>query len=262
MKKMLLSFAHPDDESFAVAGTVAKYVKAGWSVDLVCATRGEAGDAGPYENATKERLGEIRQKELEKAATLLGISSVTFLGYMDGTLTNEPPGEIEDKIHQKMEELVPDVVITFDTTGGSNHPDHIKICYATTFAFQKYAFWIENRLGSLEEYTEKHAPKLYYTCLPESIVAFLKKKKVMPEESFGKPWIGTDDKHVTTVINAKAFAGVKKKALLLHKTQGADVNRFLSYANNPLLSCEYFTLRMHGTREVFMGKNDRVSSRL
>ena len=47
MKKILLVFAHPDDESFAAAGTVAKYVKAGWEVDLICATRGEKGEAGP-----------------------------------------------------------------------------------------------------------------------------------------------------------------------------------------------------------------------
>ncbi|MEK7119429.1 MAG: PIG-L family deacetylase, partial [Patescibacteria group bacterium] len=30
MKKLLLVFAHPDDESFSCGGTVAKYVKAGW----------------------------------------------------------------------------------------------------------------------------------------------------------------------------------------------------------------------------------------
>lgn len=248
MKKILLSFAHPDDESFATGGTVAKYVKAGWGVDLICATRGEAGGSDP-------RLGEIRQKELAKAATLLGISSVTFLGYKDGTLADEPSGELEDKIYRKIEELVPDVVITFDTKGMSNHPDHIKMCYATTFAFQKYAFWIANQI-------KEYAPKLYYACLPESIVSFLKKKKVIPEESFGKPWVGTDDKHITTVINAKAYKAKKKKALLCHKTQQDDVNRFLSYAKNPLIGQEYFIQRLYGTREIFMGKNDRVSSKL
>ena len=154
-----------------------------------------------------------------------------------------------------MEELVPDVVITFDTTGVSNHPDHIKICFATTFAFQKYSYWIEKQI-------KDYAPKLYYACLPESIVSFLKKKNIIPEESFGKPWVGTEDKLITTVINTKAFQAVKKKALLCHKTQQDDVNRFLSFANNPLVSREYFMFRMHGTREVFMGKKDYVTNRL
>lgn len=262
MKRMLLVFAHPDDESFAAAATVAKYVKAGWHVDLVCATRGEAGKTGPYGDVPPNRLGEIRQKELEKAGILLGISSVTFLGYTDGALAAETPGELEDGLHKKMEELVPDCVITFDTTGGSNHPDHIRICYAATFAFQKYAFWIENTLQRLPEFKEENSPKLYYACLPESVATYLVKKKVFPQESYGRPLVGTPDKFVTTVISARGYEAVKKKALLTHKTQEDNVNKFLSLAKNPLLKQEYFILRLHGTREVFMGNNDRVSSRL
>lgn len=262
MKKMVLVFAHPDDESFVTAATVAKYVKAGWDVDLICATRGEAGNTGSYGELIPNRVGEIRQKELEKAATLLGISSITFLGYKDGTLADEPHGELEDKIYLKMEELVPDCVITFDTTGISNHPDHIRICYATTYAFQKYAMWIEDRLEGTDGYKEEHAPKLYYACVPESIVSYLKKKKVFPEESFGRPWIGTPDKFVTTVIAARGFETIKKKALLIHKTQEENVSRFFSLPKNPLLKHEYFIWRLHGSREIFMGNNDRVVSRL
>lgn len=262
MKKILLVFAHPDDESFSAAATAAKYVKAGWVVDLICATRGEAGNTGPYGELTPNRVGEIRQKELEKAATLLGISTITFLGYSDGTLKEEPSGELEDKIYQKMEELVPDIIITFDTSGISNHPDHIKICFATTFAFQKYAFWIQERLRQLPEYNEENAPKLYYACTPETVATYLKKKKVFPEESFGKPWRGTPDKFITTVISAAGFQNIKKRALRIHKTQEDDVNRFYSISTNPLAKFEYFILRMHGTREIFMGNHDRIVSKL
>lgn len=42
-RAILLVFAHPDDESFGVAGIVAKYSRAGIPVDLICATRGEKG---------------------------------------------------------------------------------------------------------------------------------------------------------------------------------------------------------------------------
>ena len=257
----MLSFAHPDDESFCCGATIAKYVKEGWRVDLVCATKGEVGNSGPY-TATGEALGAIRQRELEKAGTILGISSITFLGYTDGTLAGLHSGELEDKIYEKMEELVPDIVITFDTTGVSNHPDHIKICYATTFAFQKYAFWIQNRLSGAVGFDEEQLPKLYYACTPESIVNYLKKKKVFPDVSFNKPWLGTPDKFITTAISAKGFQTIKKQALRTHISQQQDVDRFLSLSKNPLASCEYFILRMHGTREVFMGKNDRVAAKL
>jgi LmbE family N-acetylglucosaminyl deacetylase len=262
MKKMLLVMAHPDDESFATGGTVAKYVGVGWRADLVCATRGEAGTSGPYEGVTGDALGEIRQKELEKAGVILGLSSVTFLGYRDGTLSDEHAGELEDKIFQYMIKEIPDCILTYDTTGISNHPDHIKVCYATTYAFQKYAFWVSDKLSGNPEYSESRDPKLYYACMPASIAKHLVEKKVVPSLSFDKPWHGTPDKFITTVIDTGKFAAVKKKALLAHKTQSDDVNRFLSYSGNPLLYQEYFILRMHGVKEVFMGKGDRVADRL
>jgi LmbE family N-acetylglucosaminyl deacetylase len=262
MKKMLLVFAHPDDESFACGGTVAKYIKAGWTVDLVCATRGEVGKSGEYGEKTTGQLGSIRQGELEKACKLLGISSITLLGYMDGTLHDEPAGELEDKIYLKMEELVPDCVITFDTTGLSNHPDHVRICYSTTFAFQKYATWIEKQLEKDPEYDETSAPKLYYACVPETTVDYLKQKKIFTEESFGKPWLGTPDKFVTTAISLAGFQMIKKKALRTHISQKEEVDKFLSLPKNPLLNQEYYIWRMHGTREIFMGKNDRIASKL
>lgn len=262
MKKMLLVFAHPDDESFTCGGTVAKYVKAGWDVDLICATRGQAGESGPYTGVSGEDLGIIRQKELETAATLLGISTITFFDYMDGSLIEELPGELEDQIYRKMEELVPDCVITFDTSGISNHPDHIRVCYATTFAFQKYALWIAQRLKGTEDFNEELEPKLYYTCVPESTVVYLQKMKVFPKESFDKPWVGIPDKLITTVVRFPGSEMLKKKALLSHKTQEKDVQSFLSLPNNPMRKQEYFVWRFHGTREVFMGKHDRISPSL
>lgn len=259
MKRLLLVFAHPDDESFAAGGTAAKYVEAGWHVDLISATRGEEGSRGPFVSIPQSELGELRQKELQKAGVALGISSVTFLGYRDGTLTSQTVGELEDTVHKKMEELVPDMVITMDPTGISNHPDHIKMCYVTTFAFQKYAAWIEEKLERVKE-TEQMFPKLYYACMPESVAEYLKKKKILPTESFGKPWTGTTDKHITTVINIMKFASDKKRALACHVSQQENVQRFLSLPSQPLMKHEYFILRMHGTTEAFMGKNDRVSN--
>ena len=262
MKKILLVFAHPDDESFTTAGTVAKYVKAGWEVDLVCATRGEKGEVGLYVSATPAKLGEIRQKELEQAARKLGISNVTFLDYKDGELEELEYGELEDILYRKIEETVPDCVITFDTTGISNHPDHIKVCFATTYAFQKYAAWVGDQLQKIGSEQKGAEPKLYYACMPESLAAYLIKLKNIPDESFGRPWKGSLDKLITAVIDVGAYKSVRRRALQCHVSQQKDVSRFLSLANHPLLSREYFILRMHGTTEVFMGKNDRVSNRL
>ncbi len=40
---ILAVLAHPDDESFGMGGTLALYAQRGVAVQLVCATRGEAG---------------------------------------------------------------------------------------------------------------------------------------------------------------------------------------------------------------------------
>ncbi len=278
MKKLLLAFAHPDDESFACAGTVAKYVASGWTVHLVCATRGEAGSGGPYGEVSPENLGNIRQKELEEAGKLLGISSITFLGYKDGTLFGLNPGELEDKLYQQISGFAPDAVITFEPNGISNHPDHTKICLSTTYAFQKYARDVAIAHGEIEirisqrgrrslleadtEEGKQAEPRLYYACMPESVAAYLKKQKNIPTESFGKPWVGTPDKLVTTVIDIKRFKSKKIYALLAHKSQQSDVDRFLSLPTQPLIQQEYFLLRMQGIHEVFMGKTDHIASRL
>ncbi len=257
MHHLLVIAAHPDDESFMAGGTIAKYAAAGWRVDLITATRGEAGQWGPVDPAGN--LGEIRQKELEAAGTVLGIRAITFLGYKDGTLSTRTPGDIEDVLYQKMREVVPDAVITADTTGISNHPDHIALSFAATFAFQKYARWIEEQLKD-QEPTAQIFPKLYYASMPASTVSFAVKKKILPAESFGKPWRGMDDKKITTVIDIAEHADEKRKALLTHTTQRADVERF--FKMKVFMTHEYFMFRMHGTTEVFMGKNDHVADHL
>lgn len=276
MKKMLLVFAHPDDESFAVGGTVAKYVKAGWRVDLVCATKGEAGLSGLHDD-TRDRLISMRESELKKAADILGISAFTFLGCNEGRLKELTPGTLEDPIYRAMESGIPDVVITFDQTGISNHPDHIKICFAVTYAFQKYAAWLVGLrkkyrvYGARDEQWRRRLevilasdiePKLYYACMPSSIVRHTINERVTPVENFGKPLLGVDDTLITTIIDIRKVSAIKMNAIKAHESQLKDVDRFVQSEGNPLFDQEYFVHRMQGTEEIFMGKQDSVSDRL
>jgi LmbE family N-acetylglucosaminyl deacetylase len=282
MKKMLLSFAHPDDESFSTGGTIAKYAKNGWEIRLIVATDGEKGDNAVNPDIRGEALGILREEEVRKAAGILGITEVASLHQKDGELSELTPGTLEDMIIEKMEAFLPHIVVTYDPTGLSNHPDHIKVSYATTFAFQKYAEHIailkepkkyEQRRGKgwLEaeaeevfkgEDPERFEPKLYYVCMPESVATFLKKNKQIPEESHGKPWTGVPDKMISAVIDISKTKLTKGKALLCHETQMNDVDRFISFTPNPLINDEHFMLRMVGIEEAFMGKNDRVKTLL
>ena len=87
-------------------------------------------------------------------------------------------------------------------------------------------------------------------------------EKIIPAVSFGKPWIGVKDSRISTIIDIKRFAHLKLRALREHITQMADVSHFLQAEGTPLFDQEYFMLRMKGTQEVFMGKNDHVASDL
>src|SRR3989338_68133 len=232
MRKLLGIFAHPDDESVACGGTIAKYAKNDWQIDFVTATRGDKG-GDP----------DIRTKELEEAAGILGVRSITFLDFKDGKLSGMTPGEIEDALVKVLTQVRPDVVITHEPQGITNHPDHIRMSYAATFAFQEYA-------------KDHDEAKLYYACFPETIMSYLVKTKRFPFEHHGRPGHGREDKRMTTVIDIKRFAGTKLKALKSHSTQRSILEKYLN--NDQFFRQEYFVLRMVGLQEVFLGKNDRI----
>jgi LmbE family N-acetylglucosaminyl deacetylase len=83
--RLLAVFAHPDDESMGMGGTLAKYAAEGVETYLVCATRGERGWFGSEEqNPGLSALGKIRERELESAADELGLKALYFLDYVDG----------------------------------------------------------------------------------------------------------------------------------------------------------------------------------
>src|ERR1700716_2864191 len=81
---LLVVMAHPDDESMGCAGLILRHTRAGIPVNLICATRGEAGGSGKPLGAKREDLAQIRTGELEEAAAALAISGVELWDYPDG----------------------------------------------------------------------------------------------------------------------------------------------------------------------------------
>src|SRR5438105_247116 len=62
--RVLSIHAHPDDQEFTVAGTLAKWARAGSEIVTVCLTRGEAGsNKSTPADMTRERLAKIREEE-------------------------------------------------------------------------------------------------------------------------------------------------------------------------------------------------------
>lgn len=136
--RLLVVMAHPDDESFACGGTIARVSDEGHEVTLVCATRGGAGTLppGPVAEAATARLALMaeRERELQRAAAILGIARVELLGYRDGFLKWTPPGTLDREIANVLRDVRPDALVTFGRDGMYWHPDHIAIWERATAA--------------------------------------------------------------------------------------------------------------------------------
>jgi LmbE family N-acetylglucosaminyl deacetylase len=128
-RRVLSIHAHPDDQEFTVAGTLAKWARAGSEIVTVCITNGDAGsnDSTPAD-MTRERLAEIRRDEQRAACRVLGIAHVEFLGYEDGVL--QPTIALRRDLTRLLRRHRPDAVVCGDPTvrfyGNRymNHPDH------------------------------------------------------------------------------------------------------------------------------------------
>ena len=133
--KLLVSFAHPDDESMGMGGTLAKYAGHGVETYCLCASRGERGWFGPEEqNPGLEKLGQLRTQEMESAVKELGMAGLDFLGYIDGEVDQADPPEIIGRIVSRIRSIRPQVVVTFPPDGNYGHPDHIAIGQFTSAA--------------------------------------------------------------------------------------------------------------------------------
>ncbi len=91
MAAIVFSHAHPDDESIATAGVMARMADEGHRVVLVVATKGEGGEVPDAFLDPGETLTERRVKETMAAAGILGVARVEFLGYIDSGMAGPRP---------------------------------------------------------------------------------------------------------------------------------------------------------------------------
>ena len=139
---VLFVHAHPDDESMASGGTIARLVAEGVRVDLVTCTDGAEGEIhdptlDPEE--ARPRLVQIRAAELACSVAALGGGAMHHhrLDYRDsgmmGTDANEHPdsfwkadlAEATRRLLEIVREARPRVIVSYDENGNYGHPDHI-----------------------------------------------------------------------------------------------------------------------------------------
>jgi N-acetylglucosamine malate deacetylase 2 len=126
-RSILFIFAHPDDESFAAAGTALTCREAGIRTVLVTATRGERGKRGDPPVCAAEEIARCREEELRTAAAIIHIDGLHLLDYQDRQLADAPPDEIRRSLVTILRRERPAIVATFDPNGFNIHPDHVAI---------------------------------------------------------------------------------------------------------------------------------------
>lgn len=128
-QRVMSIHAHPDDQEFSVAGTLARWAQAGCEIISVMITSGDSGSNDPTKDESyKPILAELREKEQLAANDVLGVKETVFLHYPDGEL--EATIELRKELTRLIRQFKPDTVLTgnpeawFYGDEYLNHPDH------------------------------------------------------------------------------------------------------------------------------------------
>lgn len=123
-KTLLVFTAHPDDETFGMAGTIHKNQQKGGRTFVICATLGEKGASHLKKPVSERGLKAIRKKELMHSTRFLGVSRVYSLGLPDGGLKHCKK-ELFEKSVAIAQCVKPDAILSYGQYGMSGHWDHI-----------------------------------------------------------------------------------------------------------------------------------------
>lgn len=133
----MVVLAHPDDET--VTGPVLAKYSADNKVYLVLAADGRYGTREHAGIPAGDSLAQIRKLETICSCNALGIEPPIFLGFHDRLGSRDGLGEyfrqtakLKEKLKHTIEEINPDVIITFGPDGDTGHLDHRGISDITT----------------------------------------------------------------------------------------------------------------------------------
>ena len=179
--RLLISYAHPDDESFGLGAAIPKWIDDGIDVYLLCATNGDVGTVPDELQGKFATTAALRLSELDCARQHLKFKEVFMLGYRDSGMPGSEtsrhpeslcyqwqnsPERVTAKVLEVMQRAKPHVVITFNRYGGYGHPDHIAIQRATVQAFEQ----LRKPMSSAASNGVYRPQKLYYAAFPKATI--------------------------------------------------------------------------------------------
>ena len=230
--------AHPDDESSKGAATMAKYVAEGAEVLVATCTGGERGSVL---NPKLDRpevwadIANLRAAEMNRAREILGIKQV-WLGYVDSGFPEGDPlpplpegcfgladlDEAAGRLAGHIRTFRPQVLVTYDETGGYPHPDHI-MCHRVSMR----AVELAADAAAFPDLGQPWQVAKVYFHMSGHRARYARLDELMHEEGLESPYRERlanwhqDDKaaRLTTFIHCSEFFEVRDEALRAHATQ-------------------------------------------
>jgi LmbE family N-acetylglucosaminyl deacetylase len=204
---ILAAFAHPDDETRFLGGTLAMLAARGINVHILIATRGEGGEVGEPPLCSQEDLGKVRETEMRCAAEALGAASLAFLDYVDPVVAENGDlfpfkADFETLVSQlvaHIREHEATTLISHGSNGEYGHPAHQLMHQAVMAAAHKH--------GSIDVYT---VSALY--------------------NDHPKPRLANKDDPADFILSIQPWYSAKLEATQCHRTQHALFIRRASQA--------------------------------
>ncbi|MDP7196264.1 MAG: PIG-L deacetylase family protein [SAR202 cluster bacterium] len=170
-KKAMVIFAHPDDAEIGTGGTIAKWCNKGTEVVYVLATTGSSGSNDL--SMTSKKIVNIRSKEQDEAAKVLGVREIIELGYKDGEL--ESNKQLLSDLVFLIRKFKPESVFTHDPfrVNGFMHKDHRNLGITVMDSIYPYARDHLHFSEQLNETIKPHKSKnlFFWGCdLPNTII--------------------------------------------------------------------------------------------
>lgn len=133
VERVLVVIAHPDDAEFWAAGTIAQWTDAGVDLTYCVLTDGQNGSASP--DISREQIPALRREEQRKAAELLNVGQVFFMGLDEGVI-DPADRTLHEQLVRMVRQVRPQRVVTWSPERNwarfrSCHPDHLAAGEAT-----------------------------------------------------------------------------------------------------------------------------------
>jgi LmbE family N-acetylglucosaminyl deacetylase len=225
--------AHPDDECILMGGTLARAAAEGHRVVLVFATRGDVGEVDDGVLEADEALAERREAEARRAADVLGVSRVEFLGYRDSGMVDTATihdttsffsadvDEAAARLAAILDDERPAAFTTYDEHGGYGHPDHVKV---HEVGIRAAALSPPGRVYAAT-YDRDHFIALSETSfdeIPEGV-------EVPDPEAME---LGVPGERITTTVDVGDYADRKRAAMATHASQIGPDSFFLALSDD------------------------------